>query len=307
MIEISVVIPVYNSEDNLAELEKRLTQALINIKYEIVLINDYSKDSSWDVIFKLTTQNKNIVGINLMKNFGQDNAIMAGLNVAQGNYIVIMDDDLQHSPFDIIKLYEECKKGYDVCYANFTKKKQALWKNIGSWLNGKVSETIINKPKYLYLSPFKVISKQVIDEVIKYHGPYPYVDGLIFSITSNITQIDVEHHKRFEGKGNFNFFRSVTVFLKLATSFSVIPLRISSFIGFGVSLVGFMLAFYYLYQYLFSDNIVEGWTSLIVIILILGGLILLSLGLIGEYLGRTYLNLNKKPQFTIKHIVKNND
>jgi len=227
MINISIVIPVYNSEDNLFELNNQIQKQLKKINFELILVNDQSKDNSWKIINNLTKENPNIIGINLRKNSGQDNAIFAGINYAQGEYIVIMDDDLQHSPSDILKLYEEIKKGYDVCYANFENKKQVLWKNIGSWLNGKIAEIIINKPKEIYLSPFKIIKKDIIDEVKLTNYLYPYIDGIIFLITNNITQIDAKHYDRFSGTSNYTLLESIKIFMKQATSFSVFPLIVT--------------------------------------------------------------------------------
>jgi len=303
MKDLSIVIPVYNSQDNLAELARQIQDALSDMRYELILVNDGSRDRSWDVIVELCKVYPDIIGVNLRKNSGQDNAIMAGLSYAAGNYTVIMDDDIQHSPYDIMKLYDECRKGYDICYANFLKKNQALWKNLGSWFNGKIADILIDKPKHIYLSPFQIIRKDVVDEVLKYRGPYPYVQGLLLQITSNVTQITIDHHERFRGRGNFNFFRSMSVFFKLATSFSVYPLRIASLMGFLVASLGFGLAVYYLIDYFLSDHKVEGWLTLVLINLIIGGMVLTSIGLIGEYMGRMYLSLNAKPQYTIKETV----
>jgi undecaprenyl-phosphate 4-deoxy-4-formamido-L-arabinose transferase len=304
MKDLSIVIPVYNSQDNLAELARQIQDALSDMRYELILVNDGSKDRSWDVIVELCHVYPDIIGVNLRKNSGQDNAIMAGLSYATGNYTVIMDDDIQHSPYDILKLYDECRKGYDICYANFFKKNQALWKNLGSWFNGKIADILIDKPKHIYLSPFQIIRKEVVDEVLKYRGPYPYVQGLLLQITGNVTQITIEHHERFQGRGNFNFFRSLSVFFKLATSFSVYPLRIASLFGFLVASLGFALAGYYFIDYFLSDHKVEGWLTLVLINLIIGGMVLASIGLIGEYMGRMYLSLNAKPQYTIKETVR---
>lgn len=306
MIDISIVIPVYNSEGCLLELNRQIGHALSDISHEIFFVNDRSTDNSWERIAEIVRNNKNAVGINLRKNSGQDNAIMAGLMQAKGNYVVIMDDDLQHSPYDLKDLYHHCKTGkYDVCFANFLKKENALWKKIGSWINGEAARLLISKPRHIYLSPFKIIRREVVDEVVKYGGGYPYIDGIILSITDNLAQIDVTHHKRLHGKGNYNLIRSVMVFMRLATSFSVIPLRIASFVGFVTSFVGFFLGCYYIIYHFFSRSNIPGWTTLVVIVLFLGGLILLSLGIVGEYVGRTYLSLNKKTQYSIKEIVRN--
>lgn len=240
---LSLVIPVFNSQDNLELLCQKIEQALTGQKFEIVLINDASIDNSWQVIQKLAAGNNHIRGINLRKNCGQDNALMAGFSHATGEYIVIMDDDLQHSPFDISKLHQKIQEGYDVVFARFKKKKHATWKNLGSWLNGVIAEILIDKPPHIYLSPFKIIRAEVVEEIQKYKGPYPYIDGLVFMVTSNVGQIEnIDHHLRHAGKSNFNLARSVTVFLKLATNFSVFPLRIATAVGFVSSIFSFLLA-----------------------------------------------------------------
>ena len=300
MKKISVIIPVYNSDECVAELSDRIQQSLKGLSYEQIMINDSSRDKSWSEIRRVSETNKNVTGINLRKNFGQDNAIMAGLNNASGEYVVIMDDDLQHDPSDILKLYEEIRRGYDLCYANFKKKNQALWKNFGSWLNGKLAELLINKPADIYLSPYKIISIDVVKEIIKYKGPYPYVDGLLFQVTDSITQIEIEHHKRFKGKTNYNLLKSIKVFMKLAVNFSEKPLRMASMAGIFFSIIGFSLGIYYIIEHFVKPEAVAGWTTLVVLVLFIGGLILLSLGVIGEYLGKAYLNINHLPQFIVR-------
>jgi undecaprenyl-phosphate 4-deoxy-4-formamido-L-arabinose transferase len=302
---ISVVIPVYNSEDCLSELVKRLTETLDNLgkTYEIVLVNDCSPDNSWSKIVELCKVYDKLKGINLRRNFGQDCAIMAGLNNSSGEYVIIMDDDLQHDPKDIPTLLDGLEKGYDVCYALFESKKQSLFKNLGSWFNGKVAEIVINKPKEVYLSPYKAIKRGVIDEIIKYDGPYPYVDGLIFRVTRNITQVNAKHHERYSGKGNYNLIKSIRVWLRLATNFSVFPLRIATVFGFVASTIGFLLALFFIIQRILDRQLPSGWASLIVAVLFLGGIQLLAIGTIGEYIGRLFLYYGKKPQFVVREIV----
>lgn len=299
-IKVSVVIPVYNSAMNLDELVHQLELALDNLVFEVILVNDQSKDNSWEVIESILRKNKQIIGINLRKNSGQDNAIFAGLQYAKGKYIVIMDDDLQHSPFDILRLLDQVNKGYDVCYANFEKKQQKKWKNLGSWLNGKVAEFIIDKPKNIYLSPFKIIKKDVVEEILQTSYLYPYIDGIIFTITDNITQVDVKHHERFRGISNYTFFDSIKVFMKLATGFSVLPLRLASLLGLTSSIFGVFLGMYFILEFLLNNDSPEGYTSIIVAILFFGGAILVCIGIIGEYLGRIYLSINKNKSYTIK-------
>lgn len=303
MKEISVVIPVYKSEKCIPELTKQISDALKNFNWELILVNDCSPDNSWTEIKKVAAENNNITGINLRKNGGQDLAILAGLNHAKGKWIVIMDDDLQHSPYDIPKLYAQAQKGFDVVYADFKQKKQKLWKNLGSWLNGKVSEITLGKPKGIYLSPFKIISSSVVKEMCKLNNLFPYIDGLIFQVTKNITQINIEHHKREYGKSNFTLVKSMQVFFRMMFGFSTFPLNFATYIGFFSSTMGFVLAIYFLVKFLLGLEPLTGWTSLIMVILILGGLILLALGIIGKYIGQMYLTINNSPKYIVKETV----
>lgn len=303
MKEISVVIPVYKSEKCIPELTKQISDALKDFNWELILVNDCSPDNSWTEIKKVAAENNNITGINLRKNGGQDLAILAGLNHAKGKWIVIMDDDLQHSPYDIPKLYTQAQKGFDVVYADFKQKKQKLWKNLGSWLNGKVSEITLGKPKGIYLSPFKIISSSVVKEMCKLNNLFPYIDGLIFQVTKNITQINIEHHKREYGKSNFTLVKSMQVFFRMMFGFSTFPLNFATYIGFFSSTMGFVLAIYFLVKFLLGLEPLTGWTSLIMVILILGGLILLALGIIGKYIGQMYLTINNSPKYIVKETV----
>lgn len=303
MKEISVVIPVYKNEECIPELTRQISDSLKEFDWELILVNDCSPDNSWSAIKEAAQKNRNITGINLRKNSGQDLAILAGLNHAKGQWIVIMDDDLQHSPYDIPKLYAQAQKGFDVVYADFKQKKQKLWKNIGSWLNGKVSEIALGKPKGIYLSPFKIINCNVVKDMCKLNNLFPYIDGLIFQITRNITQISIEHHKREYGKSNFTLLKSIQVFLRMMFGFSTFPLNFATYIGFFSSISGFILAIYYLIKFFLGLESLTGWTSQIVITLILGGLILLALGIIGKYIGQMYLTINNSPKFIIKETV----
>lgn len=301
--EISVVIPVYNSHECVAELSRQIADALKGVSYEQIMVNDCSRDSSWDEIKKVCAKNKNVIGINLRKNGGQDSAILTGLNYASAKWIIIMDDDLQHSPYDIPKLYQEAQKGFDVVYANFESKKQRLWKNLGSWFNGKISEIAIQKPRQIYLSPFKIISRGVVQEMTKFNNLFPYIDGLIFQVTRNITQIPIEHHKRELGKSNYNLLKSIKVFLRMLFGFSTMPLNLAAYTGFFSAAIGLVLAVKYAVEYFKGRADVTGWTTLVILVLILGGLILVSLGIIGKYLGQVYLTVNNQPKFLVKEML----
>ena len=301
---ISIIIPVYNSADCLDELTNQLKNELINQDVKIICINDHSTDNSWDLLKDISIHNKNIIAINLSKNFGQDCAIMAGLNHTNSDFAIIMDDDLQHSPSDILPLISQLEKtGANVCYGKYINKKQSLFKNFGSWLNDKLANIVIKKPKSIYMSPFKALSRSIVDEIIQYDGPYPYIDGLIFRFTSTITELEIKHHSRFAGKSNYSLYKSISLWLRVLTNFSIIPLRFSTYVGMVSSVVGFILGAFFITAHFIGIDSPEGWPSLIVSILFIGGIQLMGLGIIGEYVGRSFLYQSKEPQYVIKEIV----
>lgn len=305
---LSVVIPVYGSAAILPELVRQLHDALTsglkpNTPFEVVLVNDCGPGDSWSVIRKLAAEKTYLKGVALRKNAGQHNAIMAGLNFAVGDVIVTMDDDLQHSPFDIPLLYGKILEGFDVCYADFKSRHHSAWKVAGSAVNDRVARYLLKKPKGLYLSPFKAMRREIRDELIKYRGPFVYLDGLILSVTGNIGSVQVEHHPRHDGRGGYTFYRSVSLWLKMATNFSIAPLRLASFTGLLFSAAGFAAAVWLGIERFANDKLPEGWTSLMVVVLILGGIQMLALGTIGEYVGRLFLNINRRPQFVVASTV----
>jgi len=306
---LSVVVPVYCSEDCLDGLIETISQSLAGTDwdYEVIMINDCSPDRSWDAITSICHSNANVVGLDLRRNFGQDNAIITGLRIARGKFIAIMDDDLQHDPHDLPRLLSKIGEGADVVYANFDKKNHNWWKNFGSWFNGKVAEWVIGKPKGLYLSPYKVIRKEISDLICIYDGPDPYIDGLIFQVTSRIDQIPAKHHVRYAGRSSYTFWKSLRVWARLAFSFSVHPVRFVTTFGFGFAALGLGLAlFVVLYRMLAPEDFpadAVGWASLMVALLVVGGIQMIFFGILGEYSGRTYLKVNNKPQSAIREIV----
>jgi glycosyltransferase involved in cell wall biosynthesis len=302
MINISIVVPVYRSEDCLPILEAAVDQAMRNaaLSYELLLVNDASPDGSWTVIRRLAERNPAVKGLSLRRNFGQDNAIMAGLRHAIGAAVVIMDDDMQHAPEDVPKLYAELARSRaDVVYAHFRKKQQASWKNLGSWFNGKVAEWLIDKPSNIYVSPFKILRSEILELVTTFDGPYPYIDSLLFQVTDRFSFIETEHHERFAGSSTYTFAKSFQVWSKLAVSFSVKPLRLVTWMGVLAFLLGSLGAVAVILDRVMNpDQFGEaaGWASLMVTVLVLAGVQMLALGVIGEYVGRTYININRKPQ-----------
>ncbi len=306
-MQLSIVVPVYRSAECLPELAQRVRSALDGHfrQFELILVNDASPDESWNVISTLAATHPFVVGLNLRKNVGQDNAIMAGLHQATGATVVIMDDDLQHDPADIPSLVNAiATTDADVAYASFAHKHQALWKNAGSWFNDRVAVVVLGKPADVYMSPYKAIRRQVVDEIVKYDGPFTYVDGIIFGITSRMVQVPATHGNRFAGQSNYTVLRSFMVWLKLATGFSVFPLRIAMLAGGVIALLSFLMGAFFIIQALVLSRQPEGYPSLIVTIFFLGGIQLMGIGAVGEYVGRVFLTQSKLPQFTVKDVAR---
>lgn len=309
--ELSIVVPVYRSEGCLVALRDAVDRELksAGISFELILVNDCSPDGSWVVIESLCRVDPNVVGVDLRRNFGQDNAIITGMRLARGRHVAVMDDDLQHHPKYLPALLEKLEEGADVVYAKFRAKRQKRWKNAGSWLNGKIAEWVLGKPKGVYLSPYKVIRGEIAKAACDYEGPTPYIDGLLFQTTSRITEVAVEHFPRFEGRGNFTFLRSIGVSARLAFSFSARPLRLVSWCGFFLAALGMMLTLFVVaYRLLFPARFpaeAVGWASLMVAILLTCGLQMIFFGVLGEYAGRTYLLVSRKPQTAIREVLRN--
>lgn len=304
--DVSVVVPVYRSAEILPVLVDRIAAALAGTatarNFEIVLVCDASPDKSWDVIEALARQHAFVRGVCLRRNAGQHNATMAGLHFATGHFIAIIDDDLQHPPEAIPRMLVELERGFDVCYTRYVHRQHALWKRLGSWVNDVCAALLLDKPRGLYLSSFRALRREIAVEIIKYDGPYAYIDGLILDVTRSISAIDVEHQQRAVGTGNYTLGRSFSLWLKMATSFSVFPLRIMSLLGALVGVLSVCLIAYVVVAKLRDPTISAGWASLVATILLVGGLQLIGLGLLGEYLGRAYLKLNRKPQFVVRNV-----
>lgn len=301
--EISIVIPTFGGQETLRPLAERISDVLKDRAFEILFVHDCGPDDSWRVITDLAKGNENIRGINLRRNFGQHNAVLAGLNYVRGRIIITMDDDLQHSPNDIPALCTEVERGHDVCYAKFETRKHALWKRLGSRINDYLARFLLGKPKDLYLSPYRCFNQAIRDELIKYKGPSVYLDGLILNLTNNITSVPVAHYERSTGTGHYSLRRSIRLLLQMATSGSIAPLRLAALLGVVMSFAGFVAALLLILQRFTINAMPIGWSSLIVTSLILGGVQLLALGVLGEYLGRLFLHVNARPQFVVSNMV----
>ena len=301
-MKLSICIPVYNGADTIGKLVEKLQETFKIYEVEIVMANDGSRDNSSEVCQKLVENYSNCRFIDLRRNNGEHNAVMCTLNYCPGDYAVIIDDDLQNPPEEILKLLEEIQKGYDVVYSKYHQKKHHWFRNFGSKINDIFATWLLEKPKNLYLCSFKIINRAVINEIIKYKGPFPYIDGLILRCTSNISSVFVQHNARTSGKSNYTLSKLIHLWLSMFVNFSIKPMRAMMGIGGLVMLSSVVLAIYFIIDKILNPEIVSGWTSLMVILLFLGGVQILFLGLIGEYIGKNYLDQNGTPQFTVKNI-----
>ncbi len=302
-IKLSIVIPVFNAQLTIAKLVNTLI-AEINTCYnlEIILVNDYSSDESNAECFKLYKEHASIVKyLALAKNFGEHNAVMAGLNKVSGDYTVIMDDDFQNPIEEVKKLIEYAlENDYDVVYTYYQEKMHKRWRNMGSRLNNYMANILLKKPKDLYLSSFKCLNRFLVSEIIRYDLPYPYIDGLILRSTANIGKIQVNHDKREHGKSGYTLVKLIKLWSNMFTSFSVIPLRVSVFIGMFFALTGLLFGLYTIIEHFMVPKLPEGFSLTMTAIFVFAGIQLISLGMIGEYVGRIFISQNKQPQYTIR-------
>jgi polyisoprenyl-phosphate glycosyltransferase len=300
-MKLSVVIPVYNSERTINALVVSLLKTLEEYDTEIVLVNDCSKDRSEFVCESLAKKNPLVKFISLRKNKGEHNAVLCGLNYCTGDYVAIIDDDLQNPPSEIIKLlHKACKQDYDVVYGNYESKKHSFFRNICSNINNSLATHFIKKPKGLYLSSFKIISGEILPELISYKGPFPYIDALILRCTSNIGWENVIHEDRKHGRSNYTFRKLFSLYLNIVINFSFAPLRVVTIAGIGISILSFLTSGYIIYEKLFLKNLTPGWAFLSVLLLFSIGVTFIVIGILGEYIGKILMTLNNSPQYTIK-------
>jgi undecaprenyl-phosphate 4-deoxy-4-formamido-L-arabinose transferase len=306
MTTLSIVIPVFNAEKTIADLCRALVSLLAaNYRLEIVLINDCSRDGTDAVCKRLQAEfPETVIYARLSRNFGEHNAVMAGLNQTSGDYVVIMDDDFQNPPEEVPQLITEILKGYDVVYSQYPEKNDSIFRNLGSYLNGTMARVILNKPANLYLSSFKAMNRFLVNEIISYKTPNPYLDAIVLRITRNIGTVSVRHDRRLAGRSGYTLKKLAALWGDMIVSYSLIPLRILAVIGLFLTLVGI---------YSVADMLVRDMAPLLEdpsdlehltsVTMFFRGFQLLAIGILGEYVGRIYLKLNQEPQYIIREIV----
>lgn len=306
---VSVVIPCYYSKPTIAKVvEMVMAEFEKNEGYEcdFVLVNDGSKDGTYQEIKKLASRYPNVRGVELMRNFGQHNALMAALSYADGDYILGMDDDMQTHPSQIFKLIHKMEEGFDLVYGVYPSRKNSWLKNFSSKLNEVTSRIMLNRPKDICSSNFWIITNAVKEEVVKYKSYNPYIDGVFYRVTHNIGNVEVEHFKREQGSSNYTFRKLLNLWLAY-WNFSVIPLRIAFFLGVFAGIAGVLIAVLVVFNKLLYPDVPVGWSSSLCVTVLFFALVLMVLGIIGEYLGKIILILNDTPQYIVRETVNMKD
>ena len=304
-MKISFVIPCYRSEHTLpgvvAELERVMAQRP-SYEYEIILTDDGSPDGVWPVIEGLAAADARIKAIRFTRNFGQHAALLAGLSAVSGDAAFCLDDDGQAPVDELFKLVDELDKGYDVVFGAYPEIKQNGFRRFGSWMNKKMAESLLDWPDNVQATSFFLCRRLIVDEILKYDKPYPYLDGLIIRATKNISSVEVHQRERASGTSGYTLGKLLKLWLNGFTAFSVKPLRAASLCGALFALVGFLWTIVIVITRLVDASVVEGWTTIVAVLLIVGGLLMLMLGLIGEYIGRIYICINNSPQYVIREM-----
>ena len=307
---ISFVIPCYRSRETIGSVVEGIRKKMEEMReyeYEIILVNDCSPDDTFEVIKALALGDSRITAIDFARNFGQHSALMAGLRQSEGDIVVCLDDDGQTPPEEADKLVHALENGADVAYARYSSKKHSPFRNFGSYANDRMTRFMLGKPKELYISSYFAAKRFVVNDMIRYENSYPYVIGLVLRSTRNIVNVDVNHRKREVGESGYTLKKLLGLWMNGFTAFSVKPLRIATFIGVIAALAGFIYGIVIIIQHFVLPDRVVGFASLAAILVFFGGMIMIMLGLLGEYVGRIYISMNNSPQYVIRSIVKKED
>ena len=304
---VSFVIPCYCSEKTIASVLDEIRgamQGLPQYAYEVILVNDGSPDNTFETLRALASSDCHVTAIDLARNFGQQSAIMAGLSHSSGDYVVCLDDDGQTPADEVGKLLQKLEEGYDVVYASYEHKQHSWFRNWGSRVNSKMTEIMLGKPRNLALTSYFAVKRFIVLEMLKYKHSFPYSEGLVLRSTRRICNVPVHHRQRQEGKSGYTLGKLIALWMNGFTSFSVKPLRLATYLGASSALLGFLYAIVIVIKHFVDSSIPAGWSSTMALQLVMGGIILVVLGLIGEYIGRIYICINASPQFVEREIVK---
>ena len=301
---VSFVIPCYRSELTLESVINEIdeTMAGMDYDYEIILVNDGSPDNTWGKIQEIAAKRADgkVLGINFAKNFGQHAALMAGLNNTKGDYVICLDDDGQTPANEVGKLLAALEGDADAVYARYSHKQHNLFRNFGTAMNEWMASVMLGKPRDLFVSSYFGVRRFVVEEMVKYESSYPYVIGLVLRSTKNIVNVDVNHRKREVGTSGYTFAKLLGLWINGFTAFSIKPLRIATLSGSIFACLGFMYGIYTIIKKFVNPKVTVGFSAMMSSIIFIGGMVMLMLGMVGEYLGRVYISQNKNPQYVIR-------
>lgn len=304
--ELSFVIPLYHSERTIEALVRAIEGLRIEGGHEIILVNDGSRDGTGECCRALLGSARvPITYVEHARNFGEHNAVLTGYRQARGRFVVNLDDDGQNPPEEAVRLYRHAREhGLDAVFGHYAQKQHATWRNWGSRFTNHVTDWLLDKPKGFYLSSFRCLSAFVAGEVASYPGPYPYIDGLILQVTQRIGSLQVRHEPRASGSSGYNLRRLVRLWTSSVVNFSVMPLRLAIVAGLALAAVGFLAIAWVGYLWATDQGPAFGWGSLMAALSLFSGVQLVMLGVIGEYLGRMFLAVNRRPQSVVREVVR---
>jgi glycosyltransferase involved in cell wall biosynthesis len=306
-VDLSFVIPVYNGSATIASVVRRIHDVYTDLHFEIVLVNDGSMDDSEKTCLDLVrSYPETVIFLHLARNFGEHNAVLAGLNQSRGEYVAVLDDDGQNPPEDVRIMYDAIKaRNCDVIFGRYRVKHHSWFRNIGSKFNDRVANVLLKKPPDLYLSSFKVMNRFIVDQIIQYKGSFPYIDGLILRATRNVGEVEVEHREREDNFSNYTLRKLFMLWLNMFLNFSIVPLRLAAVLGFGTSITSLLLMAEVVFDKLYiNPGVTIGLPTVMLLIVFFAGVQLVILGTIGEYLGRMFLDYSQNPQFVIRYIAR---
>ncbi|MBS0633203.1 MAG: glycosyltransferase [Verrucomicrobia bacterium] len=303
---LSFVIPLYNSKDTIGGVVRDLATLKVDGGIEIVLVNDGSRDGTADVCRELVrSAGVPVTYVEHARNFGEHNAVITGYRHARGAYIANLDDDGQNPPAEAVRMWAHAKAtGMDVVFGHYRTKRHSAWRNIGSWFTNRVTDWALEKPSGFYLSSFRCVTSMVGHEVAKHTGPYPYIDGLILQVTQRIGSLEVRHEERAAGASGYTLRRLIRLWISAWVNFSVLPLRVATVLGLAMAGAGLIGFGWVVYLRLTDNGPAFGWGSIMAALLVFSGTQLALLGLIGEYIGRMFLTVNRRPQAVIRTVMR---
>ena len=306
MQKISYVIPCYRSQHTVGGVVAEIAatmQTMPQYDYEVILVNDCSPDNTIGTIRSLVAADPHVLGVDLAKNFGQHAALMAGFHKCSGDIVVCLDDDGQTPACECFKLIDKVEEGYDIVFAEYPERRQNWFRNLGSRFNAACNHFFFGQPRELKANSYYACRRFVVDAALQYPNPFPYVTGLLFQSVSRYCNVPVNHRARMEGRSGYSLKKLVGLWFNGVTSFSIKPLRFATYFGFFVAAFGFVFALVTIIRKLMNPAMQAGWASTISLILLMGGVIVLLIGLVGEYIGRIYLSINRYPQFVVRRVM----